>query len=221
MEASMTTTTSKPIHVLPDILNGAFRGDWTPRLGVAGAVTQAIVFYIPVIGTLCAIRDFFACLHKHDSLGSILNALAVFPVLGGFPKTADVIHNFVTINHAYRATRIATGHSSEPVEQTKISNPLAGLSLLIAAMTPVLLVLPWLFSLPGNLILVGLAAPIVAIVLGHLALGRAKHHRDAHAHRGTARVALVMGYFYFVVVGTTVWLLLSTGHHVGPFSLPS
>ena len=67
----------------------------------------------------------------------------------------------------------------------------------------------------------GLVAPLVAIVLGHLALGRAKRHREAHAHRGTARVALGLGYFYLFVLGVAVGLLLQTGHSVGPFSRPS
>jgi hypothetical protein len=214
----MATTTSRRIHVLPDVWNGAVLGDWAPRLGVAGSATQAFVFYLPVIGTLCAIRDLFACLHKRDSLGAILNALAIFPVLGGFPKTAEVIHNFVSINHAYRATRIATGHGKEPVVEPKIANPLAGLSLFVAAVTPLLLVFPWLFSLQGDFILVGMAAPVVAIVLGYVALGRAKRHPEAHARRGTAWVALVLGYFYLVVLALSVWLLLSTGHGVGPFA---
>jgi hypothetical protein len=213
----MATTTSRSIHLLPDVLNGAFLGDWAPRLGVAGSVTQAVVFYLPVIGTLCAIRDLFACLHKHDSLGAILNALAIFPVLGGFPKTAEVIHNFVTINHAYRATRIATGQAKEPGVEAKIANPLAGLSLFIAAVTPLLLVVPWIFQLPGDYILIGLGAPVVAIALGHIALGRAKRHPEAHAHRGTARTALGLGYFYLIVLAMLVWLLLSTRHAVGPF----
>lgn len=208
----MATTTSRSIHLLPDVLRGAFLGDWAPRLGVAGSVTQAVVFYLPVIGTLCAIRDLFACLHKHDSLGAILNALAIFPVLGGFPKTAEVIHNFVTINHAYRTTRIATGHTKESGVDARIANPLAGLSLFVAAVTPLLLVLP------GNLMVAGLIAPLVAIVLGHLALARAKRHPEAHAHRGTARVALGLGYFYLFVLAVAVGLLLWTGHSVGPFS---
>lgn len=210
-----TTTTEKPIHLLPDIWNGAIKGDYARRLGVAGAITQALVFYIPGIGTICAIRDFFACVGKHDALGALLSALAAFPVLGGFPKTAEVIHNFVGLNHAVKATRIATGHAQpEPAESPRIANPLAGLSLLIAAAAPLLLVLP------GDWVVAGLVAPLIAIILGHLALARAKKHAGAHAHRGTARVALGLGYFYLFVLALAVGLLLWTGHSVGPFMLP-
>lgn len=207
--------TSKPIHLLPDVWNGAILGDYASRLGLAGAVTQALVFYLPGIGTVCAIRDYFACRSKHDTLGAALNLLAVIPVLGGFPKTAEVIHNFVSFNHALKATHIVKGYSVEqPKAEPHIANPLAGLSVLIAAVTPLLLVLP------GNWIVAGLVAPPLAIVLGHLALGRAKRHPEAHAHRGTARVALGLGYFYLFTLGITFGILLQTGHSIGPISGP-
>ncbi len=212
----MATTTSRSIHLLPDVLSGAFLGDWAPRLGVAGSVTQAVVFYLPVIGTLCAIRDLFACLHKHDSLGAILNALAIFPVLGGFPKTAEVIHNFVTINHAYRATRIATGQAKGSGVEAKIANPLAGLSLFVAAVTPLLLVLPWIFHLPGEYIdRAGRAGG--RDCAGAYRAGAGEAAPGGACARGTARMALGLGYFYLIVLAMLVWLLLSTGHAVGPF----
>jgi hypothetical protein len=205
----------KPIHLLPDIWNGAVLGDYAPRLGVAGAVTQALIFYLPGVGTLCAVRDYFASRHRHDTLGAILNLLAVFPVLGGFPKTAEVIHNFTSLHHALNTTSLRHGYSvDQSAEQPSIANPLAGLSLLIAAVTPLLLVLP------GSYVIAGLVAPPLAIITGSLALARAKRHPEAHAHRGTARVALGLSYFYLLTLALAVGIVLWTGHSIGPISLP-
>jgi hypothetical protein len=204
------------IHLLPDVWNGAVRGDYAPRLGVAGAATQAVISYVPLVGTLCALRDYFACRRKHDALGAGLNLVAIVPVLGGFPKTVEVIHHFATLNTALKATRVGKGYAVvEPPVEPHVANPLAGLSLLLAAVTPILLVLP------GSWVLLALAAPLCAIVAGYLALGRARHHPEAHAHRGTARLALVIAYFYLLVMAITIGILLWTGHSVGPFSLPA
>jgi hypothetical protein len=209
------TATNQRIHLLPDIWNGAIKGDYTKRLGLAGAVTQALIFYIPGVGTICAVRDYFACRRKHDTLGAILNLLAVFPVLGGFPKTAEVIHNFVTVHHALNATSLRHGYSGEAAPERRIANPLAGLSLLVAAATPLLLVLP------ANFVMAGIVAPPLAVLTAHLALGRARRHPDARAHRGTARVALALGYFYLLTMAITVGVLLWSGHSIGPLALPA
>ncbi len=78
---------------LGDIYAGAVRGDFAPTLGVPGILTQIIVGFIPVVGTVCAARDFIADRRNHDRLGALLNALALIPFLGGFPKTAAVLHS--------------------------------------------------------------------------------------------------------------------------------
>jgi hypothetical protein len=99
MQQSNRSTTavqaqSKPYHYsLPrDIYFGAVLGDFAPTLGIPGAVTQVILGYVPVIGSVTALRDAAADLKLHDALGVILNLLAIFPVLGGLSKTADVVH---------------------------------------------------------------------------------------------------------------------------------
>ena len=69
-----------------DLYRGAVWGDFDQDLGVAGAAAQSTIGFIPVAGTLAALRDLFACLGQRDPLGVILNLLAIFPVLGGFAK---------------------------------------------------------------------------------------------------------------------------------------
>ena len=206
---------NEAIHLLPDIWNGAIKGDYAKRLGLAGAVTQALIFYLPGIGSICAVRDCFASYGKGDALGFFLNLLAIVPVFGGFPKTAEVIHNFVTVHHALNATHLRHGYGVDAAPEQRIANPLAGFSLLVAAATPLLLVLP------ANFVVAGIAAPPLAVLTGHLALGRARRHPDAHAHRGTARVALALGYFYLLTLAITVGVLLWTGHSIGPLALPA
>ena len=210
------TAQQERIRLLPDILRGAFLGDYATRLGIAGAITQAIVFYIPIVGTLCAMRDYFASRRRRDTLSAFLNLLAIFPILGGFPKTAAVIHNFGAVHHAVKATQIATGHAHGREFPPRISNPLAGLSLLTATATPLLLLLPSLFQAPPYAALAGVAAPLVAVLAGHLALHRASQHPESHARRGTARVGLTLGYFYLFALAVSFGILVMHGVIVLP-----
>lgn len=89
--------------LIGDVLNGAVRGDFAPELGLAGALTQVVLGFVPVVGTMAALRDFFADWRHHDRLGTLLNALAVIPLAGGFAKTADVLHNLHHVNQVWRA----------------------------------------------------------------------------------------------------------------------
>jgi hypothetical protein len=89
---------------LRDILRGAFLGDYARDLGVLGAITMAVLGFVPVIGTLCALRDLFANWRHHDRVGVVLNLLAVFPVFGGFPKLLEVIRGAHHIGRAVTAS---------------------------------------------------------------------------------------------------------------------
>src|SRR5215510_10409343 len=73
--AMVQTPQQERIRLFPDIIKGAFLGDYANRLGIAGAITQAILFYIPVVGTLCAMRDYFASRRRRDNLSAFLNLL--------------------------------------------------------------------------------------------------------------------------------------------------
>lgn len=90
---------------IEDVFNGAVLGDYANNLGLSGHVIMAVLGFVPVIGTFCAIRDFFADRRKKDGWGMFLNLLALIPFLGGFPKTAAVLH---TVRHAGRVMQ-ATG----------------------------------------------------------------------------------------------------------------
>lgn len=85
-----------------DLYRGAVWGDFDQDLGVAGAAVQSTIGFIPVAGTLAALRDLFACIGQRDPLGVVLNLLAIFPVLGGFAKIADAVH---TLHRYHRAAR--------------------------------------------------------------------------------------------------------------------
>lgn len=89
---------SAPRSLPSDMLRGAFLGDFDTDLGVAGALTQAAVGFIPVVGTVAALRDVIACIGRRDPLGIVLNMLAAIPVFGGLAKTADALHTL----HRYR-----------------------------------------------------------------------------------------------------------------------
>lgn len=93
--ASSTATVTAPGRYRPwlpaDVFRGAVLGDYARRLGAAGYITQAVVGFVPVVGTMCAFRDLTADLRRRDHVGASLNGLALIPGLGGFPKTARVI----------------------------------------------------------------------------------------------------------------------------------
>lgn len=82
-----------------DIMQGAFLGDYAPALGLPGAVTQVALSFVPVVGTLCALRDAQADRVRRDRPGVVLNLLAALPVFGGIAKTAEVLR------HAQRLKR--------------------------------------------------------------------------------------------------------------------
>jgi hypothetical protein len=78
-------------NIMEDMFLGAIYGDFAPEMGGAGRLTQIILGFTPFFGTICAIRDFFANVRQHDTVGAILNAVAAIPVFGGFVKVAKVL----------------------------------------------------------------------------------------------------------------------------------
>ncbi|MGO8946292.1 MAG: hypothetical protein ACLQUY_01250 [Ktedonobacterales bacterium] len=90
--------------LIRDIYWGAVLGDFAPTVGLPGAVVQAMLGYVPVVGTLTAARDAVADWRLHDAAGVILNILAAFPVLGGVAKTADVLHELHRLHRVYASS---------------------------------------------------------------------------------------------------------------------
>ena len=78
---------------LQDMARGAFQGDFAPRLGLPGAITQVALSFVPVVGTLCAFRDAAADRRRGDHPGVMLNLLSAMPGIGGLAKTAEVIRH--------------------------------------------------------------------------------------------------------------------------------
>lgn len=91
---------------LGDIVAGALFGDFARDLRVPGAVTQIVLGFLPLIGTMCAVRDLIADLRRHDRTGAFLNALALAPIIGGFSKTLEVVRGFAHVGHAIHVTQI-------------------------------------------------------------------------------------------------------------------
>jgi hypothetical protein len=108
--------TRREYSVIRDIYWGAVWGDFAPRVGIPGALTQALLGYVPVVGTITALRDAVADIRGHDGIGTILNLLAAFPVLGGLAKTADVLHGLHRLHRAYSSRE---SDQRQPVEETR------------------------------------------------------------------------------------------------------
>jgi hypothetical protein len=196
--------------------------------------------YVPVVGTLCAMRDYIACRRKGEPVEALLNGLALFPIAGGLPKTAEVflfrMHQSTLAGKAngrlqHRRSRggrypfgvpgsvpapRAAGHQELPAvgagqlanRSLRARNGFGAISLLLAALVPLLVLLP------GRLYLAGFAAPLLAVIAGHLGLWRARHASLASVHAGAARLGLALGYTYLVIVlAVAVIVLLSQGAH--------
>lgn len=107
-----------------DIYRGVMWGDFDQDLGVAGVLATAVIGFVPVAGTLAALRDLLACLGQRDLLGIVLNLLALFPVLGGLAKTADALHTLHRYHRAAqrRAQRVQLGAASQDSDRVLASS---------------------------------------------------------------------------------------------------
>ena len=88
-----------------DILKGMLIGDYADNLGTAGYLTQGILGFVPIIGTCCAARDLLANMGKGDRGGVILNAISLFPVLGGITKLARALRS-IAVRSIMEASQI-------------------------------------------------------------------------------------------------------------------
>ena len=93
--------------LLRDVVRGAVLGDFAPALGLAGAATQVVLGYLPVVGPLAALRDAAAAWRRRDRPGCALNLLALVPVIGGVAKTIEVLRDVRRIGRAVVVQRRA------------------------------------------------------------------------------------------------------------------
>ena len=101
--ATLPVATERHYSLIRDLYRGAILGDFAATIGIPGAVTQALLGYVPVVGTMTALRDAVADWRLHDVVGISLNVLAAFPVLGGLAKTADVLHALHRLHRVHSA----------------------------------------------------------------------------------------------------------------------
>ncbi|HEY7832751.1 MAG TPA: hypothetical protein VIG30_04195 [Ktedonobacterales bacterium] len=217
--------------VAVDFYNGAVRGDFAPELGLAGITAQVVFGFVPVIGTLCALRDLIACRRYHDGLGMVLNGFSLIPFLGGLPKVAEVarsvrlyaegLHAVHSVHHGLTARQRPAAGAAAPVEHRP--NPASVFSLLIGLFIPVLTpllavgflqwVAPRLHVAMASQILVvgviGLAVPLLAVVTGHAGRRRARGQMGYGSGRGKASVGLTLGYLYLVAFAIIAGIFLA------------
>lgn len=108
--------------LIGDVWAGAMRGDFARDLGAAGALTQIVIGFLPVFGTLAALRDMLADLRYRDRAGCLFNALALVPVFGGFSKTMDVLR---AVHHAGHVVHVAqrARHTGAPPAPVAVTPP--------------------------------------------------------------------------------------------------
>jgi hypothetical protein len=86
----MGSPNGKQPTILADVTRGALQGDFAPELGLPGAVTQVALTFVPVVGTLCGLRDAAADKRRGDNVGVALNLMSVLPVVGGLAKAVEL-----------------------------------------------------------------------------------------------------------------------------------
>jgi len=119
---------------LTDVVRGAMLGDFATEVHLPGAVTHAALGFVPGIGTVMAVRDLVACWLDADWLGMVLNLLAVMPVIGGVPKTVDVLHGVHRVHRQMQrsARRKESGVTPQEIRRRRARRLRAfGMSLLL------------------------------------------------------------------------------------------
>jgi hypothetical protein len=224
-------TTSAPdqerTSVVSDVFKGALLGDFSKRLGPAGALTQIVIGYLPVAGTITAARDLLADVAAGDGLGVFLNLIAMFPVLGGIAKTAEVLHH---LRRLRRSLQGLTTHPVVPDEEVaqqggRGPNLYSLTSVLIGVLAPFLsagLSIYGLVSLApllgwsttdqrtAVLVVATLIPPVLGIIFGHVGSRRARRMHGSHSPRPMARIGLALGYIYLVAVAVAIALVVSS-----------
>ena len=117
-----------------DVVRGAMLGDFATEVHLPGAVTHAALGFVPGIGTVMAVRDLVACWLDADWLGMVLNLLAVMPVIGGVPKTVDVLHGVHRVHRQMQrsARRKESGVTPQEIRRRRARRLRAfGMSLLL------------------------------------------------------------------------------------------
>jgi hypothetical protein len=116
----MATQRTPVTSFIFDVLRGAFLGDFAHDLHVPGAVTQAILGYVPVVGDIIAIRDLIHDIIFFDFIGICLNLIALVPVAGGVAKTIEVIRSARHVHQAYqRGHQKQYAVGAQPVQRHK------------------------------------------------------------------------------------------------------
>lgn len=217
-----TAVTPPPYSLLRDIADGAVLGDAAPRLHLAGALTQIILGYMPVIGTLCALRDFVVSRRNGHTIGAFLNLLSLLPIFGGVPKTMAVISNLIMAgkngkelldslqDDAVAVPAATTAAAAVPRRKSTNFPAIASLLLVLLIPLPVLIALDRVPSPPGVIavFVVGLLASLVAVVAGHLGMRHATRVSGPR-HGGCATaVGLTLGYLYFILFAAASGLTL-------------
>lgn len=220
--------------LIVDVYNGAVHGDFAPELGFAGITTQVICGFIPVIGTLCALRDFNACRRYHDGLGMVLNGFSLIPFFGGLPKLAEVargarhyaegLHAVHSVQHGLAGRQRPAAAGSLPAAHRP--NPAAAFSLWIGLLIPVITPLlavgfaqwvapPLHLTTAAQLLfvgLLGLVVPLLAILAGHAGRRRARGQVGYGSGRGMASVGLTLGYLYLIAFAVIAGSFMAIYH---------
>lgn len=200
-----------PYSLLRDIVDGAVLGDAAPRLHLAGALIQIFLGYVPVIGTLCALRDFVVSRRNGHTVAAFLNLLSVLPIFGGVPKTMAVITNLILagkngkeiLESLQDDAMVVPAATAATATARQGSNLPAITSLLLVLLIPlaVLIALDRVPTSPGPIVVfvAALLASLVAVVAGHLGMRHAiRVTGPRHGGCATA-VGLTLGYLYLIL----------------------
>jgi hypothetical protein len=115
--------TNRQLTVFDDIIEGTIHGDFATEMGGAGRLAQLVCGFIPGISTVCAVRDAIADYQQKDKVGTVLNLMAMLPLIGGVSKIAAVVRAARRMGRAARAARLLAKPASVQVPAERSAPP--------------------------------------------------------------------------------------------------
>lgn len=235
----VTTAQQHPlVRIAQDVYYGAVYGDFSPPgRGMATVATRIAMGYFPGVGQICAVRDYIANRRRGDHIGAILCLLSFLPILGGFPKTAEVLRSVRFFRFSMRLQRRldqTTGQQASPavgthpaVKHTVKHNVIGYVSALLAILAPALILVLWAMitnlATPAfahdkgsSLLLlfgISLLVSLIEIVISRIGMRRARRHARRRGF-GSSLFGFVVGWAYLglvLITGGCVALLLRVG----------
>jgi hypothetical protein len=139
---AISASQAAPYHLLADLSRGLVQGAYAIQdLRAPGLVVWILVGFVPVLGTLAAIRDAYYSLEVRDVIAFLFNLLGLLPFMKGLAnimqvsrlhrihRTAQAVHKVARVARHGRMVR--TGRHKAASVITGVSHEVGAVALVI------------------------------------------------------------------------------------------